>query len=69
MSHKQGHFLPGVHIPIHEPEWVRDTRPDYLLILPWNIREEVMQEKSYTFRSGGSLSFQFLKCRYIHDFH
>jgi SAM-dependent methyltransferase len=45
--HKQGHFLPGVHIPIYEPERVRDTRPDYLLILPWNIREEVMQQMSF----------------------
>ena len=51
--HKQGHFLPGVHIPIYEPERVRDTRPDYLLILPWNIREEVMQQMSYIREWGG----------------
>jgi SAM-dependent methyltransferase len=51
--HKQGHFLPGVHIPIYEPERVRLTRPDYLLILPWNIREEVMQQMSYIREWGG----------------
>ncbi len=51
--HKQGHFLPGVHIPIYEPERVRATQPDYLLILPWNIREEVMQQMSYIREWGG----------------
>ncbi len=51
--HKQKHFLPGVHIPIYEPERIRETRPDYLLILPWNIREEVMQQMSYIREWGG----------------
>jgi len=51
--HKQGHFLPGVHIPIYGPERVRETRPDYLLILPWNLREEVMQQMSYIREWGG----------------
>ena len=51
--HKQGHFLPGVHIPIYDPERVRATQPDYLLILPWNIREEVMQQMSYIREWGG----------------
>ncbi|MBS0183802.1 MAG: methyltransferase domain-containing protein [Nitrospira sp.] len=51
--HKQGHFLPGVHIPIYGPERVRETRPDYLLILPWNIREEVMQQMSHIREWGG----------------
>lgn len=51
--YKQGHLLPGVHIPIYEPERIRHTRPDYLLILPWNIREEVMQQMSYIREWGG----------------
>jgi C-methyltransferase C-terminal domain/Putative zinc binding domain/Methyltransferase domain len=51
--YKQGHFLPGVHIPIYGPERVRDTRPDYLLILPWNIREEVMEQMSFIREWGG----------------
>lgn len=42
--HKQGRFLPGTHIPIYHPDRIRETRPDYLLILPWNLKEEVMQQ-------------------------
>ncbi len=45
--HKQGHYLPGVHIPIHAPDQIRKTRPEYLLILPWNIRQEVMEQMSF----------------------
>ena len=51
--HKQGHFLPGVHIPIYAPEKVRETRPDYLFILPWNLREEVMQQMAFIREWGG----------------
>jgi SAM-dependent methyltransferase len=39
--HKQDHFLPGTHIPIYSPEKIRITRPDYILILPWNLRTEI----------------------------
>ena len=42
--HKQGLFLPGTRIPIHPPDHIRETRPDYLLILPWNLRDEIMQQ-------------------------
>ena len=45
--HKQGKFLPGTHIPIFEPERIRQTRPDYILILPWNIKEEVMAQMAH----------------------
>jgi hypothetical protein len=51
--HKQGRFLPGVRIPIHAPERIRQTRPDYVLILPWNIREEVMEQMSFIREWGG----------------
>ena len=51
--HKQGHFLPGVHIPIHAPDQIRQTRPDYVLILPWNLREEVMQQMAFIRDWGG----------------
>jgi hypothetical protein len=40
--HKQGCFLPGVHIPVYGPERVRETKPDYLLILPWNLKDEIV---------------------------
>lgn len=42
--HKQDKWLPGVRIPIHGPERIRETRPDWVLILPWNLREEIMAQ-------------------------
>ncbi|MEX0663494.1 MAG: class I SAM-dependent methyltransferase [Acidimicrobiia bacterium] len=42
--HKQGQYLPGSHLPILEPDHVRRDRPDYLLILPWNLREEITEQ-------------------------
>ncbi len=42
--HKQGRFLPGTHIPIREPSQVMLTKPDYLLILPWNLKDEVVEQ-------------------------
>jgi 2-polyprenyl-3-methyl-5-hydroxy-6-metoxy-1,4-benzoquinol methylase len=51
--HKQGLFLPGTHIPILHPEKIRETKPDYLLILPWNLKDEVMQQMSFISEWGG----------------
>jgi hypothetical protein len=51
--YKQGKFLPGSHIPIYSPEHVHETRPDYLLILPWNLKGEIMQQMSSIRRWGG----------------
>jgi hypothetical protein len=42
--HKQGRFLPGSRIPVFHPDRIRDTRPDYVLVLPWNIKDEVMSQ-------------------------
>ncbi|GJL66090.1 MAG: SAM-dependent methyltransferase [Nitrospirales bacterium] len=42
--HKQGRLLPGTRVPIFEPEMIQKTKPDFLLILPWNIKDEVMQQ-------------------------
>jgi 2-polyprenyl-3-methyl-5-hydroxy-6-metoxy-1,4-benzoquinol methylase len=52
---KQGWFLPGTHIPIHPPERLAQTRPDYILILPWNLREEISAQLSYVRDWGGRL--------------
>jgi SAM-dependent methyltransferase len=51
--HKQGQFLPGVHIPIYAPDKISQTRPDFVLILPWNLKEEVMQQMSFIREWGG----------------
>ena len=51
--HKQGRFLPGTHIPVHPPEYVREDRPDYLLVLPWNPKEEIMGQMSFFREWGG----------------
>jgi hypothetical protein len=42
--HKQGLFTPGTHLPILAPEKIFETKPDYVLILPWNIKEEIMEQ-------------------------
>jgi len=51
--HKQGMYLPGTHIPIHAPEKIRETQPDYLLILPWNLKDEIMRQVAYIREWGG----------------
>ncbi|MBE1551592.1 hypothetical protein GGC64_005652 [Mycobacterium sp. OAS707] len=45
--HKQGRYLPGTHLPIYPPSHIRETRPDYVLILPWNLKDEIMREMAY----------------------
>jgi trans-aconitate methyltransferase len=54
--HKQGLRLPGTHLPIYAPGRVFETRPDYLLILAWNIKEEVMQQMSGVRAWGGQFA-------------
>lgn len=51
--YKQGKLLPGVRIPIYPPEQIRETRPDYLLILPWNLKDEVIKTNAYIREWGG----------------
>jgi hypothetical protein len=51
--HKQGRYTPGTHIPIVDPERIRATRPDYVLILPWNLQSEITKQHSYIKEWGG----------------
>lgn len=44
---KHGKYLPGTHIPIYPPEKIAETRPDYLLILPWNLRDEIVSQMAF----------------------
>ena len=54
---KQGKFLPGTHIPICAPEQLALTKPDYILVLPWNLREELSEQLEYVREWGGRLVF------------
>jgi len=51
--HKQGRFLPGTHIPIEHPDRIREVKPDLVFILPWNLKDEVMQQLAYIRDWGG----------------
>ncbi len=51
--HKQGCYLPGTHVPILAPDALRRARPDYVLILPWNLQDEVMAQLAYVREWGG----------------
>jgi hypothetical protein len=51
--HKQGRYTPGTHIPILDPAKIRETRPDYVLILPWNLQREISQQAAYIREWGG----------------
>jgi SAM-dependent methyltransferase len=51
--HKQGRFLPGSRLPIHDPDRIRETKPDYLLILPWNLEHEIRQQMASIREWGG----------------
>jgi 2-polyprenyl-3-methyl-5-hydroxy-6-metoxy-1,4-benzoquinol methylase len=51
--YKQGRFLPGTRIPIHHPDRIRQVRPDYVLILPWNFKDEIVEQMAYIREWGG----------------
>ncbi|GAB3048430.1 class I SAM-dependent methyltransferase [Intrasporangium mesophilum] len=52
---KHGRFLPGTHIPVQPVEALREARPDYVLILPWNLRDEISAQLTYVREWGGKL--------------
>ena len=54
---KQGQFLPGTHIPIYAPSRIAETQPDYVLVLPWNLKEEISKQLDYVRSWGGRLVF------------
>jgi C-methyltransferase C-terminal domain/Putative zinc binding domain/Methyltransferase domain len=55
--HKQGLFLPGTHIPIHHPDRIAADRPDYVVVLPWNLRTELTEQLAFVRDWGGRLVF------------
>ena len=54
--HKQGHLLPGTHIPIRSPDVLREDKPDVVLILPWNLKDEIMEQLSFIREWGGQFA-------------
>jgi hypothetical protein len=53
-EYKQGMYLPGTHVPIHAPSKIDETRPDWVLILPWNLKEEIVDQMSRVRDWGGT---------------
>ena len=53
--YKQRRFLPGTEIPIRHPDAIREARPDYVLILPWNLKDEIAEQLAYVHEWGGRL--------------
>jgi hypothetical protein len=51
--HKQGRYTPGTHIPILHPDRIRETKPDYLFILPWNLKSEIVAQNHFIREWGG----------------
>ena len=54
-TYKQGRYLPGSRIPIHHPDHIAETRPDVIVILPWNFRDEIAAQLAYTAAWGAQL--------------
>lgn len=63
--HKQGRYLPGSHIPIEAPSKIKETRPDYVLILPWNLKDEIMEQMSYIREWSGKFIIPIPKVQVI----
>ncbi len=65
--HKQGLYLPGSRIPIYEPERIREEQPDYVVILPWNLSTEIMEQMSYIRKWGGEFVTFIPEVRVHHE--
>tara|TARA_B100000953_G_C17999688_1_gene414718 strand:+ start:231 stop:1454 length:1224 start_codon:yes stop_codon:yes gene_type:complete len=63
--HKQGLYLPGTHIPIHEPKFIRKNKPDYVMILAWNLKEEIMEQMNFIREWGGKFVIPIPNVRVI----
>ena len=63
--YKQGHFLPGSHIPIEGPNKIKETKPDYLFILPWNLKDEIIEQMNYIRDWGGKFVIPIPKIEVI----
>lgn len=64
---KQGRFLPGTHIPIGHPDRIAETEPDYVLIMPWNLKDEIAAQLSYVREWGGRLAVAVPRLELLDD--
>lgn len=64
---KQGKYTPGTRIPIFDPSRINDTRPDYVLILPWNLEHEIVQQMAHIRRWGGKFVVPIPEVRMIQE--
>jgi SAM-dependent methyltransferase len=64
--YKQGKFLPGTHIPIHHPDRIAADRPDFVLVLPWNLRTEITAQLGYVSEWGGRLVYPIPALEVVH---
>ena len=64
-TYKQGLFLPGTHIPILEPGEIERRRPDYVFILPWNFRDEIMEQMAGIREWGGQFIVPIPEARIV----
>jgi hypothetical protein len=65
--YKQGKHTPGTHIPIHPPEKIAETRPDVIVILPWNLSREIAEQLAYPADWGARLVVPVPTARYLDD--
>jgi hypothetical protein len=63
--YKQGKYTPGTHIPIHPPDLIAETRPDVIVILPWNLAREISDQLAYTAEWGARLFVPIPTARYL----
>jgi C-methyltransferase-like protein len=65
IPYKQGCFLPGTHIPIYPPARIAEARPDYILILRWNLKDEIMRQLTYAREWGAKFIVPTLVARIL----
>ena len=65
--YKQGKFLPGTHIPIYAPDKIMETKPDYVLILPWNFKDEIIKQMAAIKEWGGKFVVPIPEVTVIQD--
>jgi len=63
--YKQGKYLPGSHIPVFSKDKIREAKPDFILILPWNIKDEIMEQLAYIREWGGNFAVPVPKLKII----